>query len=409
MSSMFPPFCRGLRRIKSLLLVIAMLPTALSLANAQQFNTLLSFPGGPDGADPQTSSIVVSSGNIFGATSQGGNTSCSSTLGCGVLYKLSSNGVETVLYTFNGSTFNDGAGPNAPVLNPSTHELEGTTSGGGVNTPACVNGCGTAFMLDSSGNETILHIFSGSPDANLPLGIPVLDAAGNLYGVSFYGGGAAGQTGNGTLFRINSAGQESLVYRFAGPPDGTNPNGALVRDAAGNLYGTTTYGGSGTCNNGFLPGCGVVFKVDSAGNETILHSFTGGSDSQYPTALVQDANGNLFGSANYNQSGVIFEIDSAGNFSVIYSGSLAPKVSNIILRPAGGFFVTVMNGGSTCPNGCVAELLPSVNSYKPVVLKSFDGTDGSVPDSLVLNHGVLYGTTFQGGSANSGTVFTITP
>jgi uncharacterized repeat protein (TIGR03803 family) len=397
-----------LRRLK-LALIFVLCASCVSLANAQQFKTLLSFPGGTDGADPQTASIVVSSGNIFGATSQGGNTGCSSTPGCGVIYKLSLNGSETVLYSFGGATFNDGAGPNAPILNPGTHELEGTTSGGGINTAACVGGCGTAYALDSSGNETMLHVFSGSPDANLPLGAPVLDAAGNLYGVSFYGGGTAGQTGNGTVFTVSSTGQESLLYRFKATPDGTNPNGALVRDAAGNLYGTTTYGGAGSCNNGFLPGCGVVFKIDSSGNETILHSFTGGSDSQYPTSLVQDGSGNLFGAANYNSAGVIFKLDSSGNFSVIYSGSLAAGISNLVLRPSGGFFITVTNGGSTCPNGCVAELLPNGSGYKPLLLKAFDGTDGSLPDSLVLSKGALYGTTYQGGSANFGTVFTITP
>jgi uncharacterized repeat protein (TIGR03803 family) len=284
--------------------------------------------------------------------------------------------------------------------------MEGTTSGGGINTGACPNGCGTAYALNSAGAETILHAFSGSPDGNEPLGIPVMTATGNLYGVTFYGGGSAGTTGAGTVFTVDSAGNESIVYRFTAPPDGTNPNGWLIRDVAGNLYGTTTYGGSGSCNNGFLPGCGIVFKIDSAGNETVLHSFTGGSAGQYPNSLVMDGSGNLYGSSGYNNQGVIFKIDSTGTFSVLYTTALA--ISNLVLRNAGGFFV-IETGGSRCPDGCVAALLPNGSGYKPKLLRIFSGSDGNEPDTLVFSKGALYGATYLGGTAGYGTVFRITP
>ncbi len=403
-----PPHCDPLKA-RSYPVIVLLLTIFASAASAQVFKTVLSFPGGTEGAEPPSASIMVSLGNIFGATSQGGNTACSSPLGCGLIYQLTPGGSETVLYSFGGASMNDGASPNVPAINPITHQIEGTTSGGGTNTAACPNGCGTAYAIDSDGQETILHVFAGSPDANLPAGTSVFDTAGNLYGVSFYGGGLNGDTGHGTVFTIKSTGQESLLYRFKAPPDGTNPNGALVRDAAGNLYGTTTYGGSGSCNNGFLPGCGTVFKIDASGTETVLHSFTGGSDSQFPTALVQDASGNLFGAANNNGKGVIFKLDASGNFSVIYSGSLAAGINNLVLRPSGGFFVTLISGSSFCPSGCVAELQPNGSGYKPVLLKAFDGIDGNDPDSLVLTKGALYGTTYQGGNSNLGTVFEITP
>lgn len=376
-----------------------------SIGSAQTFQSLLSFPGGTEGAYPASNSIVMTQGSIFGSASQGGDTTCGSQ-GCGVVYKLTSDGVETVLYTFKGASANDGSTPNAPVINPATQNVEGTTSGGGTNSSACVNGCGTVYTLDSVGTETIFHPFSGSPDGNEPLGIPVVTANGDLYGVTFYGGGAAGQTGAGTVFAIDSAGNESIVYRFTAPPDGTNPNGSLVRDAAANLYGTTTYGGSGSCNNGFLPGCGVVFKIDSAGNESVVHSFTGGSAGQYPNSLVIDGSGNLYGSSGYNNQGVIFKIDSGGNFSVVYTTALA--ISNLVLRNSGGFFV-IETGGSRCPDGCVAELLPTGNGYTPRLLKIFSGSDGNEPDTLVLSKGALYGTTFVGGTAGLGTVFRIAP
>ena len=402
---LFGKATKGAPRRGALAVAVGVVVLAGTIASAQVFQTLLSFPGGTDGAYPTTNSVVITQGAIFGAASQGGDTTCGSQ-GCGLVYKLTGNGVETVLYTFKGASAKDGSTPNAPVINPVTQNVEGTTSGGGTNTSACVNGCGTVYALDSAGGETVLHAFSGSPDGNEPLGIPVVTANGNLYGVTFYGGGAPGQTGAGTVFAIDSAGNESIVYRFTASPDGTNPNGSLVRDSAGNLYGTTTYGGSGNCNNGFLPGCGVVFKIDSAGNESVLHSFTGGSAGQYPNSLAMDGSGNLYGSSGYNNQGVIFKIDSSGTFSVLYNSALS--ISNLVLRSPGGFFL-IETGGSRCPDGCVAELLPNGNGYKPRLLRIFSGSDGNEPDTLLLNQGALYGATYVGGAAGYGTVFRITP
>ncbi len=376
-----------------------------SIASAQTFQSLLSFPGGTEGSYPASNSIVITQGAVLGGASQGGDTTCGSQ-GCGVIYRLTANGTETVLYAFKGSSANDGSTPNAPVMNPVTQNVEGTTSGGGINSAACPNGCGTAYTLDSAGGEAVLHAFAGSPDGNEPIGIPVLAPDGTLYGVTFYGGGSAGTTGAGTVFAIDSAGNESIVYRFTAPPDGTNPNGSLVRDAAGNLYGTTTYGGSGHCNNGFLPGCGIVFKIDSAGNESVLHSFTGGSAGEYPNSLLIDGSGNLYGSSLYHNQGMIFKIDTGGTYSLVYTAGLA--ISNLVVRNSGGFFVTEY-GGSRCPDGCVAELLPNGNGYKPQLLRIFSGNDGNEADSLVLSQGALYGTTYIGGTAGFGTVFRITP
>jgi uncharacterized repeat protein (TIGR03803 family) len=206
---------------------------------------------------------------------------------------------------------------------------------------------------------------------------------------------------------------ETILYAFpASGVDGTNPNGSLVRDTAGNLYGSTTYGGTGSCNNGFLPGCGVVFKLDSAGNYTVLHDFTGGQDKEYPGSLNMDAAGNLYGLASENGNGEIFKIDASGNFTILVSGSTASSITRFILGPGGSFFAVAGGGNSSCTNGCgqVLQLVPNGNgSYNVVQLHAFDGTDGYEPVALIHKNGTLYGTTFMGGSANLGTVYKLVP
>ena|SRR5882762_9979086 len=117
----------------------------------------------------------------------------------------------------------------------------------------------------------------------------------------------------GTVFRLDANGVETVLYSFAGNlKDGAYPRGGpLVQDAVGNLYGTTYYGGTGTCTDGFGFGCGTVFKVDANGTETVLHSFTGG-DGQWPYGgLIMDAAGNLYGTAlqgGPSNNGVVFKL-----------------------------------------------------------------------------------------------------
>lgn len=256
-----------------------------------------------------------------------------------------------------------------------------------------------------------MYSFSGSPDANLPIGKPILDKAGDLFTETFYGGGSSGNTGPGTVAEWSAAGHESLFHIFMPASNGTNPNGSFIRDPAGNFYGTTTYGGAGSCNNGFLPGCGVVFKIDTTGNETILHDFTGGQDGQYPQSLIIDTAGNLYGITNYNGYGDIFEIDASGNFSVLYNAPPAQQITGIILGPNGGFYGTAGGFNSSCSSNCgiVFKMTRGTNDNWAIkTLHKFNGTDGIEPDSLVRQGNVLYGTTFLGGTSNLGTVFKIT-
>src|SRR5713226_712262 len=140
---------------------------------------------------------------------------------------------QTTLYNFKGDT--DGAPPVAPLIRDSAGNLYGTTYVGGNNN-------GTVFEVNSAGHETILHTFKG-PDGSEPWAGLVRDAAGNLYGTTAYGGAF----NFGTVFKITRAGKERVLYSFTGPPDGGTPFAGLILDSAGNLYGTTLFGGTANC------------------------------------------------------------------------------------------------------------------------------------------------------------------
>jgi uncharacterized repeat protein (TIGR03803 family) len=145
-------------------------------------------------------------------------------------------------------------------------------------------------MLDKTGKETVLYSFAGKPDGGDPLAGLVRDRAGNLYGTTLYGGASD----NGTVFELDKTGKETVLYSFTGGSDGASPWAGLVLDAAGNLYGTAQGGGSSDCNGG----CGVLFEVDRSGKETVLYEFTNGDDGAGPVAsLIWDKAGNLYGTA----------------------------------------------------------------------------------------------------------------
>jgi uncharacterized repeat protein (TIGR03803 family) len=183
---------------------------------------------------------------------------------------------ETVLYSFAGGT--DASFPFCALVRTEKGDFYGTTVFGGAFNE------GTVFKLDSSGVETVLYSFSGGTDGGLPVAGLVLDQAGNLYGTSSKGGAS----GNGTVFRIRPSGEEKILYSFQGGTDGSLPSAALILDPKGNLFGTTDLGGAS--------GYGTVFKISSSGEERILYSFKGGADGASPTApLVRDASGSLYG------------------------------------------------------------------------------------------------------------------
>jgi uncharacterized repeat protein (TIGR03803 family) len=182
------------------------------------------------------------------------------------------------------------------LIRDSKGNLYGTTNGGGAS------GAGVVFKIDTSGNETVLYSFTGGADGDGPFAGVIRDSAGNLYGTT-YGGGASGA---GVVFKVDTSGSETVLYSFTGGADGANPFWVtLARDSKGNLYGTTQFGGASNA--------GLVFKVDMSGNETVLHSFTGGTDGGNPfVGVIFGPDGRLYGTTAFGgqtDAGVVFAIE----------------------------------------------------------------------------------------------------
>jgi uncharacterized repeat protein (TIGR03803 family) len=219
------------------------------------------FTGGADGSGPTGVLIHDSAGNLYGVTTGGGSA------GGGVVFKVDKSGQETVLYNFTGGS--DGGSPSGGVIRDSAGNLYGTTCCGGSA------GVGVVYKIDTTGQESVLYSFTGGTDGAYPSGVLTLDTAGNLYGTTF---GAGGPAWGGTVFKVDVAGNFTVLYTFNCAADGCNPGAGLTQDSAGNFYGTTVYGGSAFAGN--------VFKLDTGGNETSLYAFTGGADGGYPLSGV---------------------------------------------------------------------------------------------------------------------------
>jgi uncharacterized repeat protein (TIGR03803 family) len=304
----------------------------------------------------------------------------------------------TVFYSFTGYPEN-GVSPFGSLVMDPAGNLYGVTQAGG--SPPPLDG-GTVFKLDPSGNESVLHSFTGG-DGSIPYAGLVIDTAGNLYGTTLFGG----SSGYGTVFKLDPSGTETVLHSFTNSGgDGAYPFAGLLVDKVGNLYGTTDVGGSF--------GYGTVFKLDRSGTETLLHSFTNtGGDGAYPLAgLVMDTAGNLYGTTNDGGSsgyGTVFKLDSSGTETVLHSftnssgGDGAYPFAGLVMDTAGNLYGTTIQGGSS-NYGTVFKLDPSGTE---TVLHSFAYSDGAAPIAgLVMDPaGNLYGTTFEGGSSGYGTVF----
>jgi uncharacterized repeat protein (TIGR03803 family) len=353
---------------------------------AGQETVLYNFSGGADGGNPQAGVISDSAGNLYGTTFEGG------TAGWGVVYKLDAAGQETVLHSFTGGA--DGGYPAAGVIRDSAGNLYGTTVNGGRA------GFGVVYKLDTAGHEKVLYSFTGGADGGDPLAGVIHDAAGNLYGTTNAGG-----TGYaGVVYKLDASGQETVLHNFTGGADGGQPYAGVIRDSAGNLYGTTYFGGTADW--------GVVYELDTAGQETVLYNFTGAADGGYPAAgVIRDPAGNLYGTTyagGAGISGVVYELNTAGQETALYSFTNGADggytTAGVVRDSEGNLYGTTGYGGAA--NVGVVYYLDAAGHE--TVVYSFPGAvPGSYPDAGVMRDptGNLYGTTYNGGAANAGVVY----
>ena len=378
-----------------------LLSTALiQPAEAQTYSVLYTFMGGKDGAYPSAGLIQDAAGNLYGTTGENAQAGCTSY--CGDVFKIDPKGNETTLHTFVGG--NDGSAPSSGVVRDQAGNLYGTTLNGGKG----AGSLGVVYKLEPAGKETILHYFPKTPkDGIAPDGV-VLDSEGNLYGTTIEGPGSGCGFGCGIIFKLNPAGKETITTRFNEP--GYWEAGYLVRDAAGNEYGVVGIGGGTGCGG---IGCGAVFKVDTAGKVSIVYAFKGGSDGLEPNGpVVIDKAGNLYGitweggdtvACPPSGCGTIYKIDTTGKETVLHKFSLRDgflPYGNLVLDSKGNLYGTTAAGGANClPGGC-GTVYKLSKTGKETVLYSFKGkTDGDEPFAGLVQDkaGNLYGTTISGG------------
>jgi uncharacterized repeat protein (TIGR03803 family) len=293
-------------------------------------------------------------------------------------------GQDTVLYSFTGGV--DGDAPVGGVVRDSAGNLYGSTPNGGDTSPqACTldygeNGCGVVYKLSPNGSggwtETVIHTFTSGSDGSVPLGNLVMDGAGNLFGTTEYGGSPCGC---GTVFELSPTESgpwtETILYNFKGGADGDSPQAGLIFDSLGNLYGTTSFGANSGCDT---LGCGTVFELTNSGGawtKSILYAFQDGADGGEPgSELVMDGAGNLYGTA-----------------------------------PIGG-----NTSGCNPPYGCgtVYELSPGSSGWTETPLYTFQGnTDGAYPVAgLAIDQtGNLYGNLEDAGTNTWGYIYRLSP
>jgi len=401
---------------------------------------LYSFGQAPDGNYPGASMVFDALGNLYGTTPYGG------TYGGGTVFKLTPKGgqwTETVLYNFcPAQGCPDGAQPSSSLVFDSAGNLYGTASQGGAyaGSPVTGAGIGVVFELtpqqDGTWAETVLHSFGSGTDGKAPMAGLVFDKSGNLYGTTYQGGtGPQCLVGCGTVFELSPGSNgwtENVLYNFCsqiGCTDGENPTGGVIVDAAGNLYGTTPGGGLSQT-------LGIVFELIPGTNgqftESVLYEFQGGdSDGYSPVgALVQDGSGNLYGATEFGYSyvfppslnnGTVFKLTRGPNNqwseSIVHGlcaqagcadGSIPS--AGVILDNAGNLYGTTLDGG-TSNWGAVFKLVPQNDgTWQESTIYSLQGyASGYSPRGLTLDSsGSMYGVA-GGGTSGYGIAFELTP
>ena len=353
------------------------------------FSTLYNFQSTGNNPYFPTAPVTLDAlGNLYGTTSYGGEFSE------GTVFKITKAGTFSVLHNFEGGS-TDGSSPFTGLVRDSKGNLYGTTNGGGSS------GYGTVFKLTSSGQETILYSFTNGGDGNSPNPI-TLDAADNIYGTSF-----GGANGFGVAYKINANDVFNTLYSFCSLSDcadGDDPIGNLVLDSAGNIYGTTQA----------VVGNGVVYKLTPEGVETVLHSFVG-TDGIGPESLTLNANGSLYGLAQgggTHQQGTLFKLPKAGgSLTTLYNFCSASRCKDgkypegpVVFDKSGNIYGTALqSSGNT---GSVVWELSAAG--KETVLYTFAKNVEIMAGLAIDAAGNLYGTTFNGGANGAGSVFKLT-
>jgi uncharacterized repeat protein (TIGR03803 family) len=303
-----------------------------------------------------------------------------------------------VLYNFAGAS--DGGDPYATLIRDAAGNLYSTVGYGGTYF------AGAVFKVTPGGAETVLYSFTGGADGAQPIAPVIRDGAGNLYGTTTMGGSANA----GVVFKVDSTGSETVLHNFTGGTDGLTPVGGLLRDKAGNLYGATSQGG--TSNDG------VVFKINARGKETILHTFTGGAnDGKYPTytSLLMDVQGTLYGDTEEGgtaDGGIVYKLSKTVKLTILHSfqGGTTDGC-NVLGTPFMDKDGTIYGTTSSCGTSSLGTVWKLTKNGKETVLHSFAGgaSDGEYPLSGVIvdANGDLYGTTSTGGSSNVGTIYKV--
>ncbi len=328
-----------------------------------------------------------------------GTTMFGGTLGYGVVFKLNTFGQKTVLHNFGAS--GDGQYPADSLTRDGNGNLYGTTSHGGAK-----GDHGTVFKIDTAGNETVLHSFAGGrSDGCSPQQGLLRDKAGNLYGTTALCGSAK----QGTIFKIDSAGNFSILHSFAGSPsDGSSPVvGHLTMDTKGNLYGLTWDGGANQV--------GALYKLSRKGKLSLLYSFqaTGWTVCGVAGTVALDKNGNLYGttelcgSLNY---GTIWKVSKKGKETILhdFGPSDGCEAGGVVRDAKGNLYGTLWGGCGSSYYGALWELSAGGTF---TLLHSFNSSDGQQPDSDLwrTNKGELFGATSAGGFYGYGTVWSYVP
>lgn len=389
-------------------IVLAALLVLAVAGQAQTYTVLHNFTGGADGEQPTAAITPGGSGTFYGTASGGGN----GLYGCGTVFKLTHHsGGWTLLPIYTFQNHGDGCNPLSTVTIGPDGGLYGTTIG--FN-----NDQGTLFKLNppptfppsllAPWQFTLLHTFAGeNGDGNQPLYGPLIfDPAGNLYGTTQYGGY---YEFFGTVWEASRSGDnwtESVLASFDLPTNG--PLSGVVMDPAGNFYGTTADGGA-------------IFELSPNGSgytSTILHTFSGEDGSLAYGGLVRDAAGNLYGASFTGGSGgcgVVYELSPSGggwNFQVIHEFECPGQgvFGNLTLDAAGNLYGARYAGGAH-DEGQLFELTPSNGSWTFTDLYDFTAQGGFFAyGSVVFDaEGNIYGTTEAGGLYGKGVVWEFTP